>query len=70
MTKDIPPKNCFGSSFLQGLPQPINILLQVFNTLLHLLFTGVLSFIHLLATAVHHLGVCQSPGLRLQSSPG
>ena len=68
--KDIPPKNCFGYSVLQGLLQPINILLQVFDTLLHFLFTGVLSLIHPLATAVHHLGVCQSPGLRLQSSPG
>ena len=36
---------------------------QVFDALLQLLLTGVLSRIHLLAAAVHHLGVSQRPGL-------
>ena len=40
--------------------KPINVLLQVFEPLLQLLLAGVL--IHLLAAAVHHLGVGQSPG--------
>ena len=47
----------------QGLLQPIDITLQVFDPLLQLLLAGVLGLIQLLAAAIHHFGVGQCPGL-------
>ena len=47
----------------QGLLQLIDVLLQGIDPLLQFLLAGVLSLIHLLAAAVHHFGVGQSPGL-------
>ena len=49
---------------LKCLLQPINVLFQVFDALLQLLLTGVLNLIHLLTSAVHHLGIGESPRLR------
>ena len=45
---------------LERFLQTVNVLLQVFDALLQLLLAGVLDLIHLLAAAVHQLGVSLS----------